>query len=132
MDHVLVVDDDPSTVEMMEVVLSLAGHEVRSATSATEALTSLLMDRPSALVLDLMLPGMTGLELISVLRADPEMRDLPVLLFSAWAGSSVDTWSAIEAGADGFLAKPLDVDTLVAEVERLQAGGTPRPAVAGG
>lgn len=131
MDHVLVVDDDPSTVEMMEVVLSLAGHEVVGVTSATEALVSVLTDRPSALVLDLMLPGMTGMELLGILRADPETRDLPVLLFSAWTGS-VDPWSAIEAGADGFLAKPLDVDTLVAEVERLQSGGERRPVVAGG
>lgn len=120
MDHVLVVDDDPSTIEMMEVVLRLAGHEVRSAASATEALSAAHRDQPRAVLLDVMLPGMSGLELLEVIRSDPRTARLPVLLFSAWAGA-VDPWAAIAAGADGFLSKPLDVETLVAEVERLLA-----------
>lgn len=120
MDHVLVVDDDPSTIEMMEVVLGLAGHAVRSAASAAEALSSAHQDQPCAVLLDVMLPGMSGLELLELMRRDPRMREVPVLLFSAWAGA-VDPWSAIAAGASGYLSKPLDVETLVTEVERLLA-----------
>jgi DNA-binding response OmpR family regulator len=75
---------------------------------------------PDLLVLDLMLPGLSGLELLAALRSDPELASTPVVVISAWSDSRA---AALRAGADHFLAKPFDADELRAIAGRLLTQG---------
>ncbi len=120
--RVLVVDDDPSTVEMLTLALEMDGYEVVSATTGAGALAAARSSRPDVLVLDVMMPGMTGLEVVRELRDDQELAGIPVLLLSAWA-RDVDVWSGWMAGADAYVTKPMDVDDLLLQISRLSLSG---------
>lgn len=120
--RVLVVDDDQPTVEMLTMALEMEGYEVVTATAGSRALDAALAARPHVLVMDVMMPGMSGLEAVRHLRDDPEVGDTPVLLLSAWA-RDVDVWSGWMAGADAYLTKPMDVDELLDRVAGLLGPG---------
>lgn len=123
--RVLVVDDDRPTVEMLTLALEMEGYEVITASAGPEALDTAQVLHPDLLVLDVMMPGMTGLEVVRELREHPELHDTPVLLLSAWA-RDVDVWSGWMAGADAYVTKPMDVDDLLEQVSRLLRPGTGR------
>lgn len=115
---VLVVDDDPTTVEMLSMVLSLEGYEVTGVDRGPLALEHIGRRQPDVVVLDVMMPGMSGLEALRRLRTDPRIADTKVLVLSARA-RDVDVWSGWMAGADAYVTKPMDVAVLVAEIRRL-------------
>lgn len=114
---ILVCDDEPSLRELVRAVLGgdYAFIEVADGHQAL-ALTREL--RPDLVVLDLMLPGLSGIEVLAAIRADDELRSLPVLVVTAWSHAAA---SAIEAGADRFVAKPFEPDELSAAAEELLA-----------
>lgn len=115
---VLVVDDDPTTVEMLSMVLTLEGYEVTGVDRGPEALERIGSQRPDVVVLDIMMPGMSGLEVVRRLRTDPRISGTKVLVLSARA-RDVDVWSGWMAGADAYVTKPMDVAVLVEEIRRL-------------
>jgi CheY-like chemotaxis protein len=113
---VLIVDDNPTNLKLARVVLSFEGLEVRTATSAEDALKVLETFRPHLILMDLQLPGLDGLELTRQLKADPQRRDIIVLALTAYAMKG-DMEKALAAGCDGYLSKPIDPVTLCSIVE---------------
>lgn len=112
---ILVVEDDPRTMEIVAFGLQQAGYEVMQASTAEQGLTLAKQCPPDMAVLDIMLPGMNGLELCSQLR---EYYDLPVLMLTA-LGQDDDIVRGLERGADDYLPKPFSLKVLVARIGAL-------------
>jgi CheY-like chemotaxis protein len=114
---ILICDDEPALRELMRVALE--GHyRFAEAEDAAEGLRLTRELRPDVLLLDVMLPGGSGLELLEAIRADPELSSTRIVVVSAWA-SAQDRQRAEEAGANDFLSKPFAPEQLVAVVDRL-------------
>jgi response regulator RpfG family c-di-GMP phosphodiesterase len=116
--HLLLVDDDPGLRALLRTTLEVFDVDLTEAASAEEALASIRSHRPEAIVLDVALPGMSGLELCRSLKDSPDTGAIPVVLLTG----SVDPTGAQEAGADAFLLKPFSPLELLAIVERLVGG----------
>ena len=127
MPRVLVVEDDPDLRTLLEVRLRQCGHRVVTAGSGQEALEVLAeRGRPDVAVLDVLMPGMTGLELLRSLRSDPAYADLPAVFLSARV-LPADIEAGRELGAT-YLTKPVVVTALNAAIERLLAPAATAPA----
>lgn len=110
--RIMVVDDDPTMVKLIGVNLRLHGNEVIEATSGQMALEALSGELPDLVVLDVMMPGMTGWEVLGSIRARPETRELPVILVTAKTQDS-DVVRGWELGADDYVVKPFNPLMLV-------------------
>ncbi len=111
--RVMIVDDEPATIHVVQVFLEDAGYSHFITTNdATQALDVILKQRPDILILDLYMPGKSGFELLSEIRCNPLLRYLPVLVFSA-SGDAATKLRSLELGATDFLPKPLDPSELV-------------------
>ena len=108
---ILVVDDHPGNMKLLSFVLTAQGYDVRTAGDALQALAVLNEFRPRLILLDIQLPGMDGLELARLLKADPAHADLLIVAVTASAMRG-DEEKAIEAGCDGYITKPIDTRTL--------------------
>ncbi|MGQ0465944.1 MAG: response regulator [Sporichthyaceae bacterium] len=117
MSRLLVVDDTPRNVKLLEAVLLPRGYEVLCGTSGEEALEAVAKDRPDLVLLDLLMPGINGHEVCRRLRADPATATLPVIMVTA--SGSAEKLEALESGADDFVAKPFDQAELLARVRSL-------------
>jgi CheY-like chemotaxis protein len=126
---VLVVEDNPTDLKLVRVLLELEGYTVTTAGSAEEALALLGHLRPLMLLVDIDLPGMSGLDLTSRLRAAPARSTLPILAMSSTAGSDAPGLAAA-AGCDGFLVKPIDVGRFPAAIARATARRPPQASTA--
>ena len=116
MSRLLVVDDDIQMLSALEAALISRGHTVETATSGIDAVSKLTKQMPQAIITDLRMPAMNGLELLAhVRRTDPE---LPIILLSAY-GSVPTAVEAIQNGATDFLVKPFSLEALDAVLERL-------------
>jgi two-component system response regulator GlrR len=127
---ILVVDDDPDLLRLMQIRLSAAGHNVVTAVSAERALAQLTVLRPQLVVTDLRMDGMDGMALFEAIGA--RNPTLPVIVLTAH-GTIPDAVDAVKRGVFGYLTKPFDAKTLLAEIERALAvtGVRPGPGVAG-
>jgi len=112
---ILVVEDEPQVQELVAINLEHAGHRVRRASSAGEAVTSIREELPDVLILDWMLPDESGLSLTRRLREDERTRGLPILMLTARAMEH-DKISGLEAGADDYLTKPFSTRELLARM----------------
>lgn len=115
---VLVVDDEPHIVALVAYHLAKAGYRVATATSGNEALSLANRDRPSLVVLDLMLPGMSGFEVLKKLRARDHTKDVAVLMLTA-RHEEVDRIEGLSLGADDYLVKPFSPQELVLRVKAI-------------
>jgi len=115
---VLCADDDEDILALVSLRLGRAGYEVVQATDGDQALRLARERRPSLAVLDVMMPGLTGLEVVQELRADEATSAIRVILLSARAQQS-DVESGFAAGADAYLAKPFRAAELVEKVGEL-------------
>jgi adenylate cyclase len=115
---ILVVDDTPQNLKVMDAILAPRGYTVVSATSGAEALQTVQTDPPDLILLDILMPGMSGYEVAQRLRADPAARFLPIVMVTA-LGAQEEKVKAIEAGADDFLTKPVNQLELLARVKSL-------------
>ncbi len=120
MAKILIVDDDPMTVEMLSMALSLFGHRVLRAYQSEDALYEAGANAPDLILLDLMMPGVDGYETLKRLRASPEVHRIPILVVTASAEVDVEE-RVILAGANACLHKPIKLDVLEKEIERALA-----------
>jgi CheY-like chemotaxis protein len=115
METVLVVDDEERNRELLEAILEADGYRVIQAASGAEALARVAADQPDIVLLDLLMPGMSGLEVCERLRQDPERGDLPILVVTALGQISAKE-AALTRGADDFLTKPIQAEDIRARV----------------
>jgi two-component system, OmpR family, response regulator MtrA len=115
---IIVAEDDRAVRELVEFKLSSAGHDVRLEEDGQAALDAIRSDRPDVVVLDWMMPNLTGIEVCEAIRADPELAGLPVLLLTARA-QEADMERGKAAGVDEYLVKPFSPKDLLERVEKL-------------
>ena len=125
--RILVVDDDPSVVDVAMMVLSSASYEVASARTGLEALRIARRERFDLVLQDINMPEMDGWETLRLLKADEAIRDLPVLMFSV-KGEIRDKVHGLQEGAIDYMTKPFAIDELLLRVQRALQ---PPPARAG-
>lgn len=118
MPHILVVDDEPHIVRLIQVNLERQGYNVRTANSGAQALTRIQESRPAMLISDVMMPEMDGFELLSTIRRDPVLADLPVLMLTAKT-QDADVMRGYSRGADMYLTKPFNPLELTQFVKRI-------------
>jgi CheY-like chemotaxis protein len=116
MPTVLIADDDPRLSAALQFRLEQAGYEVYSAGSGRDILSQLEIERPDLILLDLMMPDMSGLEVLEYLQADPELASIPVLVLTAWGHAAVQS-RCLELGARAFFSKPFSLRELTATVD---------------
>src|SRR5438067_10920627 len=115
--RILVVDDTPANVRLLDAVLRPRGFDIVTATSGQEALDAIAMQPPDVVLLDVQMPGMNGYEVCRRVREDPELGALPIIMVTA--SLSEERTLALEAGADDFVVRPFDQAELVARVRSL-------------
>ncbi|MBF0494511.1 MAG: response regulator [Candidatus Omnitrophica bacterium] len=115
---ILAVDDQEQNIELIEAFLAPQGYEIVKADSGLEALQKLSTGRIDLVLLDIMMPGMSGLELLVKLRADEKARLIPVIMVTALRETE-DKVKALEAGCDDFISKPFDKVELLARVKSI-------------
>ena len=118
MSHILVVEDDPDIAELLRHYLERASHEVEVVTQGSDALPRVRERQPDLVILDRMLPGLDGLEICRLLRAQPATADMPVMMVTARAEES-DRIVGLELGADDYITKPFSAKEVVARVNAL-------------
>lgn len=104
---VLVVEDDPLNMKLFRKILTLSGYEVLEATAAKAGIHLALTRLPSVIVMDIQLPGMSGLDAVSILRGRNATVEIPVIAVTGYA-TEADKTRCLEAGCDEFLTKPID------------------------
>jgi DNA-binding response OmpR family regulator len=116
--RVLIAEDDESILASLEFVVRDAGHETRLARDGEQALRALGEFRPDLVLLDLMLPRASGLEVCGAVRADPALAATKVLMITARGGSN-DVSRGLGAGADAYMVKPFSTRELAQRVREL-------------
>src|SRR5436190_2626797 len=115
---VMVIEDEKEIRDLVRYNLEREGYRVAAADDGEKGLSQIFSSRPDLLVLDLMLPGHNGLEILREVRSEPTTRDLPVIVLTARA-AEMDKLLGFEHGADDYLTKPFSPRELVARVEAL-------------
>ena len=116
--HILVVDDVAKNVKLLADVLAARGYRISTAASGEEALASIAAEAPDLVLLDVMMPGLSGYDVCCAIRADPAHAMLPVVLVTA-LDPAQERVKGLEAGADDFLSKPVQQAELMARVRSL-------------
>ena len=114
-ERILLVDDEPDLLELVRVNLHQAGYEVETAEDGREGLACLRRRRPDLVILDLMLPDVSGTEICRQIRGEPALADLPVIMLTAKA-DEVDRIVGLELGADDYVTKPFSPRELMLRV----------------
>lgn len=126
-EKILVVEDDEDILELIDYNLKREGYQVVQAGSGEEAVAAVNRERPDLVVLDLMLPGMDGLEVCRHLKNTPETAGLPIVMVTA-KGEESDVVAGLELGADDYLVKPFSPKVLVARIRSvLRRAGCEEP-----
>jgi len=125
--HILVVEDEADLVELISYNLKKEGFSVDSAMDGETALSKIKKGRYDLVVLDLMLPGIQGMELCRILRNDPKTGTLPIVMLTA-KGEEVDKILGLEMGADDYITKPFSPRELVARVKAVLRRSMEKPA----
>ena len=116
--RILVVDDEPHIRRVLEVILGSSGFEVVIASDGMQGLDNLGREPVDLILLDLMMPGASGLEILSKIRANPDRANTPVIILTA-KGQDTDREAALAGGANDFLTKPFSPKKLIARIEEI-------------
>ena len=120
---ILVVDDEPAILDMIAELLGYEGYQVFTTSQGSVALAQAKNNPPALILLDLMMPGMSGWQVIAALKASPQTRAIPIVVLSARRDLPM---IANDLGIVSFLAKPFDIDELISVVQHY-AGSSPSP-----
>ncbi|WP_150050753.1 two-component system response regulator [Methylomonas rhizoryzae] len=116
--RLLLVDDDPRNIKILEMFVKTAGHDCRGAANGNAALQLCRSWAPDLLLLDIILPDMTGIDIVRILKADPTTADIPIIMLTASADRAA-CLQALAAGADDYLHRPVDRDELSIRIGNL-------------
>jgi len=114
---ILVIEDDSQTLQLLEFLLKRAGFEVITASDGEEGVKKSLL-KPDLMIIDIMLPRMSGLEVVEKIKDNADTQKIPLLILSA-LGQEEFVSSALKKGADEYIIKPFSTGFLTAEVKRL-------------
>lgn len=118
MAKILLAEDTPQVARLVVYKLTQKGHEVRVATDGLQAIQEALAYRPDLCILDVMMPGVDGYQVLYQLRADPNLASVPVILLTT-LGDEGHVIRGLQAGANDYVTKPFSPSVLLARVERL-------------
>jgi len=118
---ILIVDDEEDIRAVLQARLEAAGFRVRTASNGMDALDSIRSDPPDLVILDVMLPDITGLDVCALVKRDRRLRKIPIILLTA-RSQPQDRLTGAALGADAYMNKPFNADELLAEVRRLLVG----------
>ena len=124
---IMVVEDEPAILELLRINLADAGYDVHAASDAESAQRMLKQSLPDLMLLDWMLPGLSGLAFAKQLRADPRTRELPVIMVTA-RGDEADKVAGLEAWVDDYVTKPFSPRELKARVKAVLRRRAPEAA----
>ena len=119
---ILIVDDEPENIELLDRRLSRRGFTVVGATSAEDGLKVALAERPALILMDIKMPNLDGFDAMRLLQADPLTAGIPVIALTAHAMQE-DRDRALAAGARDYETKPVDLDRLLAKIRHLTGAG---------
>lgn len=117
---ILLIEDNVQNRYLATFLLEQRGHEILQAETGPEGMDMAARLRPDLILLDIQLPGMDGHEVARVLKADPVLRAIPIVAVTSYAMVG-DREKCLDAGAEGYIEKPINPDTFVSEVERFLA-----------
>ena len=118
MARILIVEDEDNIATALEFLMTRDGHDHRRLALGAGALDAIRAAPPDLVLLDIMLPDISGYQIVEELRADPALRDVRVLMMTA-RGSVMERRKGLALGADGFIAKPFELAELRAEMARV-------------
>ena len=116
--RVLIADDEPNIVISLEFLMQREGHTVSVARDGIAALEAIRRDRPDLVLLDVMMPGMSGFDVCQAVRADESLATVKIVLLTA-KGRETDTTKGLALGADAYITKPFSTRELAARVREL-------------
>ncbi|MDO5758449.1 MAG: response regulator [Rhodobacterales bacterium] len=117
---VLIADDEPNIVVSLQFMLKREGYEVLVARDGLDALDTIRRERPGLVLLDGMMPGMSGFAVCEAVRADPELRDIRILMLTA-KGRETDIARGTGAGVDAYVTKPFSTRDLIVQIRDILA-----------
>ena len=121
-ERILIVDDEEDILELVNYNLSKEGYKVECVKSGEDALEKIRRNRPDLIVLDLMLPGMDGLEVCRLTKNDPAVSHIPIIMLTA-KGEDADIVTGLELGADDYITKPFSPRILLARLRAVLRRG---------
>lgn len=122
---ILIVDDDPTIHKLIARALPAAEYQTQSAYDATTALEGVSKNQPDLVILDLMMPRISGIEVCQQIKSDPKTKNILVLILSAKEGQD-NRIKGLELGADDYISKPFHINSLVRKIEYMLAKKTAR------
>lgn len=118
---ILIADDEPNILISLEYLMKREGFEVALARDGQEAIDAIVRDHPALVLLDVMMPRKTGLEVCQAVRAHPELQDVLILMLTA-KGRDTDITKGLALGANAYVTKPFSTKDLVAKVRAMLKG----------
>jgi len=125
--YLLVVEDIPDILKLLDATLKFKGYRVVTAQNGQEALDAIQRERPAMVITDILMPKMDGFSLVHRLRINPETRDIPVIFLTATYVAPEDKAFALTIGVSRFIEKPVDFDQFLPTVAEIMAKGAPAP-----
>jgi DNA-binding response OmpR family regulator len=119
--RILIADDEPNIVVSLEFLMKQLGHVVRVANTGEEALNAIAEFKPDLILLDVMMPRMSGYDLCQSVRENPGWNGIKIVILSA-RGREIDVTKGMAMGADAYVTKPFSTRELVAKVQLLLGG----------
>ena len=129
MHRILVVDDESDVTELLQYRLEQEGYLVATLNSPLACIAKVREFEPDLMLLDIMMPGLSGIQLCRIIRADPSMKDIPIIFLSA-RGEVEDRIKGLEAGAEDYLSKPFNTNELLLRASKMlsRSGSLKEPA----
>ena len=123
--YLLIVEDDPDILELLDTTLTFRGYRVIKARNGAEGLEVIQQQRPAVVIADIMMPRLEGFGLVHRIRLNPETRDIPVVFITATYVAPEDREFALNIGATRFIQKPVDLEHFLTTVAELLEQGMP-------